>query len=156
MINDIQSYLTTENVFLIVNWGIIPFWVLLLIFPYHSLTKILVNSLIAPLILATGYVFFAYQIYLNDEILSSFNLYLGLDSLYALYSNDLFLLIFWLHFLSISLFVGAWIARDAERYMVPRMILMISLVLTYFSGPVGLIFYWIIRVFFSKKINFNE
>ena len=58
MINDIQSYLTTENIFLIANWGVIPFWCLMLIFPYHSLTKFLVNSIIAPLILAFGYAYF--------------------------------------------------------------------------------------------------
>ena len=28
MINDIQSYLTTENIFLIANWGVLPFWFL--------------------------------------------------------------------------------------------------------------------------------
>ena len=156
MINDIQSYLTTENIFLIANLGVLPFWFLMLIFPYHSLTKFLVNSIIAPLILAFGYAYISYQIFLDNKIFDSFNLYLGLDSLYALYSNELFLLIFWLHFLSISLFVGSWIVRDSERHLVPRIFVILSLVLTYFSGPVGLVLYWLFRVFFAKKITFNE
>ena len=32
----------------------------------------------------------------------------------------------------------------------------ISLILTYFTGPVGLVFYWFIRIFFAKKISFND
>ena len=64
-------------------------------------------------------------------------------------------LIFWLHFLSISLFVGAWIVRDEENF-VPRVIIIPSLILTYFAGPVGLVTYWFLRIFFAKKISFND
>ena len=86
----------------------------------------------------------------------TFNLYLGLENLYAIFSDENILLIFWLHFLSISLFVGSWISRDASRYMVPKILTALSLILTYFSGPLGLVFYWIFRIFFSKKIGFND
>ena len=67
-----------------------------------------------------------------------------------------FLLIFWLHFLSINLFIGSWMSRDAQKYMVPKILTMVSLILIYFSGPVGLVFYWIIRIFFARKISFYE
>ena len=91
-----------------------------------------------------------------SKIEDSFELYRGLDGLYSMFSSEAFLLIFWLHFLAISLFLGAWISRDSVKYMIPRWFVIISLILTYFTGPVGLSIYWLIRIFFAKKINFND
>ena len=156
MINNIQIYLTVENIYLAANWGVLPFWMLLIFAPNSNITKILVHSIVAPLLLAIGYIFIAYKIYLDGNFFESFNLYFGLESLYSIYSEEKFLLIFWLHFLSISLFVGGWIARDSERYMIPKFLSVICLIITYFTGPVGLVLYWFFRIFFSKKINFNE
>ena len=48
-----------------------------------------------------------------------------------MFSNETLLLIFWLHFLAISLFAGAWIVRDARKYFIPKLITITSLVLTY-------------------------
>ena len=156
MINNLVTYLTSDNIYLLANWGVIPFWLMLLTIPNQPITKVLVNSVIVPLILASAYVYLAYKLYLDGEVFDVFQLYFGLDSLYSIYSNEIFLLIFWLHFLSISLFIGSWISRDAQRYMVPKILTMLSLILTYFSGPVGLVFYWIIRIFFARKISFYE
>jgi len=156
MINNLVTYLTSDNIYLLANWGVIPFWLMLLTIPNQPITKILVNSVIVPLILASAYVYLAYQLYLDGEVFDVFQLYFGLDNLYSIYSNEIFLLIFWLHFLSISLFIGSWISRDAQKYMVPKILTMLSLILTYFSGPVGLVFYWIIRIFFARKISFYE
>ena len=156
MINNLQLYLTTENIYLATNWGVIPFWLLLILAPNNSLTKLLVNSIIAPLILGSENVFIAYKLFLDGLIFESFNLYFGLANLYTVYSNEDFLLIFWLHFLSISLFVGSWIARDSLRYNIPKFLASICLIMTYFTGPVGIILYWLIRTFFAKKINLDE
>ncbi len=156
MINDLLYILSYENIYLMANWGVIPFWLLLIILPNHGVTNFFVQSIIAPLLLASAYVFVAYNIFLEGNILDSFELYRGLDGLYSMFSSEAFLLVFWLHFLSISLFLGAWISRDSQRYMVPRFFVIISLVLTYFTGPAGLLIYWFIRIFFAKKINFND
>ena len=156
MINDLLKLLTYENIYLFANWGVLPFWLLLIIFPNHLITSVLVQSIIAPLLLASAYGFIGYNIFLEENILDSFELYNGLDGLYSMFSNEAFLLVFWIHFLAISLFLGAWISRDSQRYMVPRFLVIISLILTYFTGPVGLLIYWFIRIFFAKKINFND
>ena len=156
MINNLLDILSYENIYLMANWGVIPFWLLLIILPNHGVTNFFVQSIIAPLLLARAYVFVAYNIFLEGNILDSFELYRGLDGLYSMFSSEAFLLMFWLHFLSISLFLGAWISRDSQRYMVPRFFVIISLVLTYFTGPAGLLIYWFIRIFFAKKINFND
>ena len=156
MLENIEILLTVENIYLIINWGIIPFWLMLVFFPNLSVTNFLVNSVIVPLLLSTAYAYLAYKVFLDGNILSGFNLYYGIEDLYAVFSDELFLLIFWIHFLTLSLFVGAWISRDSQRYNISKPITIISLVITYFSGPVGLLIYWLFRIFFAKKINFNE
>ena len=156
MINNLLDILTYENIYLIANWGVVPFWLLLIILPNHGVTNFFVQSIIVPLLLAVAYSFVAYNIFLEENILDSFELYNGLNGLYSMFSNESFLLIFWIHFLAISLFIGAWISRDSQKYMVPKFFVTISLILTYFTGPVGLLIYWFIRIFFAKKINFND
>ena len=37
-----------------------------------------------------------------------------------------------------------------------KFFVIISLVMTYLTGPVGLVFYWLFRVLYSKKINYYE
>ena len=156
MINDLLQFLTYENIYYIANIGVVPCWLLLIIFPNHIITKFFVKSVIIPLLLSTAYIFIVYQIYITENIFEIFNLYLGLDELYALFSNEAFLVIFWLHFLSIGLFVGKWIASDSQTCSISKTFVIISLIVTYFTGPVGLVFYWLIRIFYSKKINYYE
>ena len=156
MINDLLNFLNYENIYLLTNWGVIPFWLLLIFLPKHSMTNFFVQSIIAPMILAGAYIFIAYNIYLERNFLDGFELYSGLDGLYSMFSNEAFLLIFWIHFLAISLFTGAWIARDSQKYMMPNFLTSIFLILTYFTGPFGLLTYWFVRIFFEKKISFND
>ena len=156
MLNDVIEFITPENIYLVANWGVIPFWLLLILAPNHGLTNFLAQSVIAPLLLATGYSYLSYNLYLEKNVFDGFELYSGLDGLYSMFSNEILLLIFWLHFLAISLFAGAWIIRDARKYLIPKIITIPSLVLTYFSGPVGIVIYWLIRIFFAKKISFDD
>tara|TARA_Y100001970_G_scaffold292824_1_gene436002 strand:- start:923 stop:1393 length:471 start_codon:yes stop_codon:yes gene_type:complete len=156
MIDSLLSFLTYENIYYISNIGVIPCWLLLIFSPNHIITKFFVKSVIIPILLSTAYIFISYQIYITENIFEVFNLYMGLDQLYTLFSNEAFLLIFWLHFLSINLFVGNWIATDSKIYLIPKFVVIFSLIITYFTGPVGLFFYWLIRVIYSKKINFYD
>jgi hypothetical protein len=108
------------------------------------------------MLLAVGYIYLSYNLYLENNIFDGFELYGGLDGLYSMFANESLLLIFWLHFLAISLFAGSWIIRDSKRYFIPRVITIPSLILTYFTGPVGILVYWFFRIFFAKKISFND
>ena len=156
MINNLLAFVNSENIYLIANWGIIPFWFMLIFFPNNGLTTFFVQSIVVPLILGVAYVYLSYNLYLENDIFEGFELYKGLDGLYSMFANEDLLLIFWLHFLAISLFAGAWIARDARKYFIPKIIIIPSLVLTYFTGPVGLVVYWLFRIFFAKKISFDD
>ena len=156
MINDLLALVNSENIYLVANWGVIPFWLLLIFAPNHSLTNFFVQSIIVPMLLAVGYIYLSYNLYLENNIFDGFELYGGLDGLYSMFANESLLLIFWLHFLAISLFAGSWIVRDSKRYFIPKIITIPSLILTYFTGPVGILLYWFFRIFFAKKISFND
>ena len=156
MIDNFLNFLTYENIYYIANIGVVPCWLLLIIAPNNIITKFFIKSVIIPLLLSTAYIFISYQIFIPENILEIFNLYLGLNDLYAIFSNEAFLLIFWLHFLTINLFVGNWIVNDAKIYMVSKFLTIISLILTYFAGPLGLVFYWLSRILYAKKINYYD
>ena len=156
MTDNLLSFLTYEKIYYISNIGVLPCWLLLIFLPNHIITKFFVKSVIIPALLSTAYVFVVYQIYITENIFEVFNLYLGIENLYALFSNEAFLLIFWLHFLSISLFVGNWIVSDSKIFMISRFFVIVALILTYFTGPLGLFLYWGIRLFYSKKINYYD
>ena len=156
MINTLQDLLTLENIYLFANWGVVPFWLLLIFIPSHSITKFFCYSIIPFLLLGAAYVFVSYQIFLAGNILEGFKLYLGLEGLDEIYTNDSLRLVFWLHFLAISLFTGAWIARDCIKHMVPKILSILCIIITYLAAPAGLIIYWFVRIFYAKKISFND
>ena len=103
------------------------------------------------MLLGAGYAYLSYMVFIDGNIFDGFELYNGIDGLYSMFSNETLLLIFWLHFLSISLFVGAWIVRDSKKFFIPKIITIPSLILTYFSGPIGLAVYWFLEFSLLKK-----
>ena len=44
MINNLLTLLTNENIYLVANWGVIPFWLLLIAAPNHTLTNFFVSQ----------------------------------------------------------------------------------------------------------------
>ena len=157
MLIQFQDYLTFENIYLWTNFGILPFWLMLIFIPNSKITRIFVNSIILPLVLAATYVYVVYQAILLDEsMFDIFKLYLSLDNLYTLFATEGFLLVFWLHLVALNLFLGSWISRDGIKYGISKKIVFIPLVLIFFTGPLGLVLYWFIRVFFAKRLGFHD
>ena len=157
MLIQFQDYLSFENIYLWVNFGIFPFWLMLIIIPNSRFTQIFVNSIVLPLILSAAYVYLIYQTILLDEsLLDVFKLYLSLDNLYTVFATETFLLIFWIHFLALNLFLGCWVSRDGVKYNMSRGLVSIPLILIYFTGPLGLILYWLFRIFYAKRLGFHD
>ena len=157
MLIHFQNYLTFENIYLWVNFCILPFWIMLIIIPNSRLTQIFVNSIVLPLVLATTYIYVIYQAIIFDEsIIDIFKLFLSLENLYIVFASESFLLVFWIHFLALNLFLGSWVSRDGVKYNIPRSLIFLPLILIYFTGPLGLVLYWLIRVFYAKKIGLHD
>ena len=157
MLEQIYSYFTLETVYLWLNYGVVPIWIVLIFFPNSKLNQIFISSIFLPLIFSIIYIYFIYQlIYLDESIITSFSLYLGIIELTDLFSDERFLLLFWIHFLAINLFLGSWVSRDAIKYNISKFFSGLSLILIYFVGPVGLVFYWFVRIFFAKRLSLHD
>ena len=157
MLIQLQDYLSFENIYLWTNFGILPFWFMLIIIPNSKFTQFFVNSIILPLILSIAYIYTIYQtISMDEPILDVFTLYLSLDNLYTLFATESFLLVFWIHFLALNLFLGSWVSRDAAKYDISRSLVSIPLIIIYFTGPLGLVVYWFFRVFYAKRLGFHD
>jgi len=157
MLTQFEEYLTFENIYIYSSFGILPFWLLLIAIPNSKITQFFVNSIILPLILSATYVYVIYQsILLEESFVDIFKLYLSIDNLYTIFSTEAFLLIFWIHFIALNLFLGSWVSSDAIKYNISKKVVFIPLILIYLSGPVGLTFYWLFRIFYSKKIGLHD
>jgi len=151
------DYLTFENIYVWANLGLIPFWLMLAIIPNSKITRFFINSVILPLVFSAAYVFVIYQAFLlEDPMLEIFKLYLSLDNLYTIFATESFLLFFWLHFLALNIFLGSWVSSDGVKYNITRGIVFFPLLMIYFTGPLGLVIYWIIRIPYAKKLGFHD
>ena len=157
MLDQISTYFSAEIVYLWLNIGVIPFWLMLIFLPNSKLGNIFISSVFPIFILSLAYIFMIYKSYLGSyDFFENFNLYLGINNLSDLFSNQEFLIPFWIHFLAINLFCGSWIVRDYQKINMPKFLAFFPLIVTYFIGPFGLSIYWLFRIFYSKRIDLYE
>ncbi len=157
MLEQISTYFTFEMVYLWLNIGVIPLWLVLIFFPNSKLGSIFVSSIFPIFILSGAYIFVIYKSFLGSyDFVENFNLYLGINNLSDLFSNKEFLIIFWIHFLAINLFCGSWISRDGSKLAISKYLTFFPLIVTYFIGPLGIFIYWVIRIFYAKKISLYD
>ena len=157
MIEQIYTYFTIETLYMWINLGVIPFWLILIFFPQSYLCRFFVTSIFPFVLLSVTYIFILYKSFLiGYDFDANFNLYLGINELSRLFEDSLYLMIFWTHFIAINLFVGGWIVKDAQKFSVNKVLLAIPLITTYLIGPFGIFIYWIIRIFYAKRINLYE
>ena len=157
MIEQIYAFFSIETLYLWVNLGVLPFWLILIFFPSSSINKYFVTSIFPIILLSGSYIFALYKSHLNSyEFISNFELYLNITYLSNLFTNDLFLILFWIHFVSINLFAGGWMVKDSQKFNMNKIIIAFPLTMTYLIGPLGIFIYWLIRIFYAKSLNLYE
>jgi hypothetical protein len=157
MIEQIYTFFTVEMIYLWLNLGILPFWLVLIIFPQSQISKVFITSVFPIFILSLVYIYLLYTIYLSGyDFLQNFKLYLGLGEISNLFENQSFLILFWIHFLAINLFCGGWIVKDSQMFNMNKILVSLPLIITYLIGPVGITVYWIIRIFYAKRISLYD
>ncbi|WP_440907744.1 ABA4-like family protein [Candidatus Pelagibacter sp.] len=157
MIEQIYTYFTIETLYMWINLGVLPFWFILIAFPQSHLSRIFVTSIFPFFILSGVYIFILYKSYLiGYDFDGNFSLYLGLSELSRLFEDHLYIMIFWTHFIAINLFIGGWIVKDSQKFSINKVLMAVPLIVTYLIGPIGLILYWIIRIFYAKRVSLYE
>ena len=154
MIEQISDFFSMEMIYLWLNIGVLPFWFILIFFPQSNICRYFVTSIFPYLVLGSVYTYLLFLLYKFDyNFLDNFKLYLGIIELNDLFSNNFFLITFWTHFLAINLFCGSWIVKDSQKLLINKFLIIIPLLITYFIGVLGIFLYWIIRIFYSKRIS---
>tara|TARA_B100001741_G_scaffold104610_1_gene86149 strand:- start:423 stop:896 length:474 start_codon:yes stop_codon:yes gene_type:complete len=154
MIEQISTFFTIDMIYLWLNIGVIPFWFILIFFPNSKVCGFFVSSIFPIFSISIIYLYLVYYFFISEyDFLQNFNLYLGLNYLNELFNERAFLIIFWTHFLAINLFCGSWIVSDSRKFSMSKVLVFIPLVVTYFTGPLGIFIYWLIRIFCAKKIS---
>ena len=157
MIEQIYTYFTIEMIYFWLNLGVLPFWLILIIFPHSQVCRVFTTSIFPILILSLAYGYLLYLVFYNDyNFFTNFELYLGLNSLSNLFTDSSFLILFWVHFLTINLFCGCWIVKDSQKFNINKLLMSFPLIITYLIGPIGLTVYWIIRIFYAKRVNLYD
>ena len=136
MIEQIYTYFTMENIFLWLNLGVLPFWIVLIVYPQSKICKILTISIFPIFIFTLIYSYLIYIIFNNGyNFVENFNLYLGIDYLLDLLGDTSFTMLFWTHFLAINLFCGTWVVKDSNAFNISKFLMFFPLILIYFVGP---------------------
>ena len=157
MIEQISDFFSMEMIYLWLNIGVLPFWFILIFFPQSNICRYFVTSIFPYLVLGSVYTYLLFLLYKFDyNFLDNFKLYLGIIELNDLFSDNFFLITFWTHFLAINLFCGSWIVRDSQKLLINKFLIIIPLLITYFIGVLGIFLYWIISIFYSKRIAFFD
>ena len=157
MTEQFSTFFTTDMIYLWLNIGVIPFWFILIFFPNSKVCGVFVSSIFPVFTLSVIYLYLVYYFFISGyNFTQNFSLYLGLDSLRELFNETAFLITFWAHFLAINLFCGSWIVSDSRKFSISKILIFVPLVITYFTGPLGVFIYWLIRIFYAKKISLYD
>lgn len=135
-----------EQIFSIANTLALIGWLLVIVVPRWKFTRLAVLSGAVPLLLSVAYLGLVVFFFGSAEG--------GFDSLanvMKLFTNEWAMLAGWLHYLAFDLYVGSWEVRDAQRKGIPHFLVIPCLVLTFLLGPIGYLFYSILRFFLAKK-----
>jgi hypothetical protein len=115
-------------------------WAILILLPRWPLTETLLRSvLIGALSLTYAVLIFVWFFRVEGGGFGS------IAQVRALFLSDPVLVAGWIHYLAFDLFVGLWIAREADAVGLSRVLQAPILGLTFLFGPIGLLVFLVTR-----------
>lgn len=133
----------------VVNFSVLPAWLLLILLPKWKGTSALVHSMLYPLFLGGIYITcFGFMLFGGHG--AEGGNFSSIEGIRALFSADVGIVIGWAHYLVFDLFVGAWEARDAKKRGFNHWLLIPCLFFTFMAGPLGLVLYLVLRAATKK------
>lgn len=143
-----------ENVFSIANLWPLPFWLLLAFGPRTDLTgRLILFGGIAPLAIAYAILLPLIMTGALDPVgpEGASPDFTTLAGIMALFDSKGGTVVGWIHYLAFDLFVGLWVARNADRHGLSRWVQAPILFLVLMAGPLGLILYLFLRASFKNS-----
>jgi hypothetical protein len=137
--------ITADDMYLALNLSVLPFWFMLAFLPFLKMTDRIVHSIFMPLVLGVTYTWLLATALAGPTPPPDGAGFATLNALAKTFTSKEALVAGWAHYLVSDLFVGTWIARDAQRAGLNHFILFPCLVLTFLVGPIGLLAYLMVR-----------
>jgi hypothetical protein len=137
--------ISADDMYLALNYGVMPFWALIIFLPHLKITDMVVHSVFAPIGLGVTYTWLLANVMGGVIPMPDGAGFASLDALMKTFSVKEAVVAGWAHYIVFDLFVGAWIARDAQRVGINPFIVAIPLLLTFVVGPIGLLTYLMLR-----------
>lgn len=115
-------------------------WVLLLVGPRSPRVAAIILYFGVGLLCLAYAVMFVTQL---DAIMAGD--FLSIEGIRALFQSDGGVVLGWTHYLAFDLFIGQWIAKDADHKGFSRWVQVPILLVTLVAGPIGLLIWLTIR-----------
>ena len=132
-----------ETFFQVTNTLALVAWVALVLFPAKRLVSGVLCAVVVPGLLALLYAgVIGWKLASNGPPPGDV---MTLGGLREVFRDDWVFAAAWAHYLVFDMVVGAWIARDSVRLGMPWLLRTVALVLTFVSGPVGLLVHLLAR-----------
>jgi hypothetical protein len=138
--------------FSVCNFGVLPFWLLLVFAPKSAVTQALVFRPVVPVVFGIVY---GVLIFGASDVAADANMG-SLAGVQGLFDSPWVTTAGWIHYLIFDLFVGAWETRDAARRGIPHWMVVPCLVLTLMLGPIGLLAYLLLRWLKTRVVALDE
>ena len=111
------------------------------------------NRLVATARIVGGLLAVAYLALFLSSLgpLSAFARNYTLDGVGTFFARPELSLLGWVHYLAFDLWVGAWEVEEGRRAQLPHGVLLVTLLLTYAIGPVGLLSFLAARAVWARN-----
>ncbi len=139
--------MTPSDVFSLSNLIALLMWVLMILLPKWKVTRFLIDFKAIPIVLSVVYVIYIVQAMLIGGLMD----FGSLSSVMALFTSENAALAGWVHYLAFDLLVGMWILNQNKDLNIPQILIAPCLFLTFMFGPVGFLFFIIIKNIKRKK-----
>ena len=146
--------MTWETGFSVINLLVLPAWALLVFLPRARITQAAVHSMLYPVIL--GAIYGTLLVAAIGFGVSDPDAGFTFAGVQALFDHPNGVIIGWSHYLVFDLFVGAWIARDAQRLEIVHWQTIPCMLGSFLFGPVGLLLYALLRLIKGKGFSLFE
>lgn len=142
--------MTPEEIFKLSNSIALFTWIALLMFPFQQkLHRAIIGIIVTAFcMLYAGMILPAFSL----KLLDSFS---TLQGVMQLFTSEEAVLAGWIHYLVFDLMTGLYIANNAMKYGIHRLLLLPCLFFTFMLGPIGLLLYFAVRAVSTKRYFFN-
>ena len=141
-----------DLLFALLNYSVLPAWLMLVALPRWKGTRWVVHSGLYPVVLGVAYAVLLF----GDQPGPQGASFWTLEGVTRIFTTPHTIIACWLHYLIFDLFVGAWEVRDAERLGLSHLFVVPSLVLTLMFGPVGLMSWLAVRAIAKRRFALVE